>query len=153
MVIIASLILAYFSLTWLYGDIQTILALYDSDITINWWIYIPLIFFYILLLLVSFIFFLTHLSNLKLKTIYEDSQFKQTLKISIILNIVMIVLVLFNNFILHINDIMLIEILIVIILFGCYLLCAKKYNIHPFYYLFSVLVISFIIWYPIFLFI
>ena len=153
MVIVASLALIYLSSTWLYSDIQTISTLWDSDISINWWLYVPLILFYIILFLISLALFLSHLSDLELKSLYQDSQFKQVFKISILLNIIMVVLVVINNFVLHIGNSIFIEIFIVMILFGCYLICAKKYNIHPFYYLFAVVVISFILWYPIFLFI
>ncbi len=152
MVIIASLILSYFSITWLYSDITTVFTLYDNDLTVNWWLYLPLNFFYIFIFFISAILFFTHIRNLNLKTIYKDSKLKLVLKISIILNILIVVLSIFNNYLFHIENTNFIKVFIILILFLCYIICVRKQKIHPFYYLFSIALISFLIWYPIFLF-
>lgn len=150
-ILLASIIGIYLSSSWTYNEIVVVKTLWENDMDISWFIYIPLIVFFLAILLISLLLFIGSILEFKLKDFLQNSQFKQILVLTIIFNLIIVILTLLNEYLLKIqnNDFsggLVFTILVLLYIFG-----ARKKDINPFYFLVILGILSFCFWYLIYL--
>lgn len=150
LIIVAALFGLYFSSVWGYDQVKVILTLIEFDLSVNWVLYLALLFFYVLIFCFSLLVLGWNLHPTKLKELWQGLALRQLFFAGILFNGIVALLALANDVFFKIEDQSLAALLPIGLLAGLYFFSRKKVQLSPFYFLFGMAVISFAIWYPLY---